>query len=277
MKSGYREEAVAGRVIVAAMIILGAAGMTRALGEAPASRPRLAARTFSSKLQLAVWAQTEADGKPKRVGRTPATEPVEIPECITWGVEPAGDTSVAAAAQEVREQSIPGLRLKVATDADLVHLKDLQGLQALGLWHTRVTDRGLECLKDLKALESLDLSDTQITDAGLEQLKGLQGLQTLILWQTQVTDAGMVHLKDLKGLRSLNLWHTQVTDGGLVHLKDLKELRSLNLWETKITDTGLAHLKEMAGLRWLDIQDTQVTEAGLAALKKALPDCDIHH
>jgi hypothetical protein len=81
------------------------------------------------------------------------------------------------------------------TDADLIHLKELQGLQMLSL------------------------RETQVTDAGLVHLKGIAGLQLLDLASTNVTDAGLVHLKELKALHWLNLPGTKVTTAGV---KDLQ-------------------------------------------------------
>jgi hypothetical protein len=73
--------------------------------------------------------------------------------------------------REVQAQSIPGLRLRSATDADLAHLQDLNELHWLNLESTLVTDAGLAHLKDLKGLHTLDLHKTKVTDAGVAMLK----------------------------------------------------------------------------------------------------------
>jgi len=57
------------------------------------------------------------------------------------------------------------------TDADLVHLKGLTGLQVLILIKTQVTDAGLVHLEDLTRLERLYFGNTQVTRAGYAALK----------------------------------------------------------------------------------------------------------
>ena len=56
-----------------------------------------------------------------------------------------------------------------------------------------VTDAGLVHLKELAGLEELWLTETTVTDAGLVHLKGLTRLEKLNLQQTKVGDAGLVH------------------------------------------------------------------------------------
>jgi hypothetical protein len=154
-----------------------------------------------------------------------------------------------------------------ATDAGLVHLKDLTNLQSLNLGNTKVTDAGLEHLKGMTNLRELHLYDTQVSDAGLASLKGLTGLQKLGFAGTKVTDAGLVHLKGLTSLQTLWLGRTKVTDAGLVHLKGMTNLRELHLYDAKVSDAGLASLKGLTGLQKLGFGGTKVTDAGLVHLK----------
>ena len=172
------------------------------------------------------------------------------------------------------------LRDTQITDAGLVHLKLLTGLQAFDLSNnTQFTDDGLVYLKELTKLKSLSLWGThQITAAGLVHLKGLTNLEALWLNENQVTDAGLVHLKGLIGLQSLDLGSAQVTDDGLVHLKGLTKLKSLSLWGNhQVTDAGLVHLERLTNLGNLDLRGTGVTDAGVTQLRQALPNCEIHH
>lgn len=178
------------------------------------------ARTFNSKLPFRVWAWVEGKG-PRRVGETPAEEPLAIPECEWWAVEPLAGADMQKVREEVKLRRIPGLRLPCsASDADLAGFEELTGLQ------------------------TLDLRRTQVTDAGLVHLKELKGLETLELWGTKVRGPGLVHVKELKGLKTLGLLGTQVTDAGLVHLKELKGLRELDLWNTEVTDAGAERLRK---------------------------------
>lgn len=57
------------------------------------------------------------------------------------------------------------------TDAGLVHLKTLAGLQSLTLENTAITDTGLMHLKALTHLEMLNLKGTSVTDAGIKDFQ----------------------------------------------------------------------------------------------------------
>ncbi len=98
-----------------------------------------------------------------------------------------------------------------ASDAELVHLKDLGQVRMLDLTSSHVTDAGLVHLKELIHLEELDLAFTSVTDEGLAHLEGLTRLKRLELQRTAVTDAGLIHLKGLTMLRWLNMGQTKVT------------------------------------------------------------------
>jgi len=106
-----------------------------------------------------------------------------------------------------------------ATDADLVHLRELTGLGYLRLRNTQVSDAGLVHLKGLTNLGMLDLGNTQVTDRGLLHVRGLTSLQSLWLEETQVSDAGVAHLKGLARLGFLVLSDTQVTEAGVQELQ----------------------------------------------------------
>jgi hypothetical protein len=79
------------------------------------------------------------------------------------------------------------------TDAGLLHIRGLTGLQHLSLGHTQITDPGLENIRGLTVLQGLDLSNTPITDGGLLHLGGLAKLQELNLKSTKTSLSG--HLK----------------------------------------------------------------------------------
>jgi len=178
------------------------------------------ARQFNSKLPFRVWVQVEEGQDSKDIGETPSEQPLAIPSCRRWWVQPLGRPDLAAVAKEVEAQRIQGLQLSdSASDDDLVHLKELKGLRELNLWQSQVTDAGLAHLKELKGLQTLSLSWTPVTDAGLVYLKELKGLRELYLYATPVTDAGLAHLKELTGLQFLGLRLTNVTDAGISELK----------------------------------------------------------
>ncbi len=83
-----------------------------------------------------------------------------------------------------------------ASDADLIYLRGLTGLEEFSVTHAPVTDAGLVRLKGLTNLERLALDATQITDAGLVHLKGLTNLTILRIRDTNTTDEGVKKLQE---------------------------------------------------------------------------------
>jgi len=132
---------------------------------------KLPARSFNSKLRFEVSAMVEEGGKVKLIGYTPADQALRIPQCRCWFVEPLAPVEMDAVCKEVEVQSIAGLKLREASDADLSRLRELKGLQTLDLMATRVTDAGLARLKDLTGLRLLLLFGTRVTDAGVQELR----------------------------------------------------------------------------------------------------------
>lgn len=59
----------------------------------------------------------------------------------------------------------------MATDAGLVHLKEMTGLQGLSLNSTEVTDARMVHLKGLKSLQYFGLRYSKVTDAGVKDLQ----------------------------------------------------------------------------------------------------------
>ncbi len=255
-------------------------------------QPRYAARTFNSKMALTVAVRETPAGDWRSIGRTPSATPIAIPACYMFlghPSEPVRDWDLLA--QEIGQNGVPYLSLRLATDADVKHLAGLTRLQGLDLCNTKITDGGLTHLKGLTGLCELLLCDTRITDIGLEHLKGLTALRQLWLDRTQVTDAGLRHLKGLTKLQELRLEGTSITDAGLMHFTGLTALQNLDLRNTQttnaglerlggltglqrlslsgpaITDVGLEHLKGLTALQHLDLRNTRVTDSGLEHLR----------
>lgn len=163
-------------------------------------------KAFNSAVAFDVYAVIGEEGQwmgedRQLVGHTPSEQPLTIPACKWWCVEPLRGWDMDKVRQEVEAHRVPGLKFSDATDRDLERVQGLAGLQYL------------------------DLSATHVTDARLEHLKGLTELQYLDLWSTRVTGAGLVHLKGLTGLQYLDLLGTRGTDAGLEHLRGLTALR----------------------------------------------------
>jgi len=231
--------------MLAVLLAVTACGRAKA---GPASKaPARGRRTFNSEVAFNVYVRKTPDDDAELIGRTPSDKPLKIPAGVSWWVKPIRPTNMAKVRAAIRVAKIPGLRLRVASDADLAHLKGLTGLRTLNLWNCEeITNDGTAYLSGLKELRTLYVGGTQITDAGLAPLKGLTKLWTLNLDETQITDAGLAHLKGLANLRTLNLDETQITDAGLAaHLKGVTKLRTLDLWGCEqITDEGVADLKK---------------------------------
>jgi hypothetical protein len=81
-------------------------------------------------------------------------------------------------------------------DAGLEHIKGLTKMWLLTLDDTKVTDAGLVHLKEMTGLEDwLGLSGTQVTNDGLQHLTGFTKLRSLNLIRTRVTAAGVQDLQ----------------------------------------------------------------------------------
>jgi hypothetical protein len=65
----------------------------------------------------------------------------------------------------------------------------------LYLGGTNVTDAGLVHLERLGGLQKLVLYGTKVSDAGLPRLERLTGLRELLLYGTQVTEAAIAKLR----------------------------------------------------------------------------------
>jgi hypothetical protein len=268
--------------------------------------------TFNSKLAFSVWSETSpglVEGW-KNLGITPAPEPIQIPACYAWGIEPEEKTTFQQAVAEavaaqapgvastfwapatnqdllVLKRQLPGLRALIiwespkVTDAGLAELKNFKSLRHLALQHcNEITDAGLAHLKDIRELQGFELGYCdKISPAGLACLKDIQTLQVLVLNGDNINDAALAQLQGFDNLQSLDLsWCDQITDAGLAQLKQLKALRSLNLAKTQITDAGLSHLKELQALQSLNLRACpHVTDAAVADLRQALPAAKIDH
>jgi hypothetical protein len=178
---------------------------------------------------------------------------IEIPVSGTWYSRPADDTGQEweeVAKTPATVSLVPGrlFRLKAdgcTTDEELAALAHLPGLSALHELILEdckgITDAGLVLLARLAGLQVLSLNNTGITDAGLVHLRGLTGLRQLGLSHgfCRITDAGLAHLRRLAGLQVLDLGFNDVADAGLDHLMGMPGLQVLGLACTKVSDAGL--------------------------------------
>jgi hypothetical protein len=176
-----------------------------------------------------------------------------------------------AAPREVAE-----FTLSPFNDEDLKSLEKSE-LRILDLYGTSITDAGLLALKGLSGLECLRMGQTAITGAGLDRtLPGLTGLKSLRVQKNpKIGDAQIATIGRLTKLEDLNLWGTAITDQGLRNLSGLTELRVLNLGATPVTDAGLEALKVLKKLKYVTLGMTRVSQPAADALKQARPDLAI--
>ena len=150
----------------------------------------------------------------------------------------------------------------------LAHLRGMGRLRSLMLGGTRVTS--LEPLKDLVGLEFLGLHQTPMTDSGLAPVARFSRLKHLGLGATPIGDAGLVHIGRSASLEYLDLGRTKVTDAGMAHLADLPALQTLDLWRTDVGDAGVIRLPAFPRLKRLNLRVTKITDAGLMQLAAKL-------
>src|SRR5260370_24421990 len=82
-------------------------------------------------------------------------------------------------------------------------LEALGTVQSLNLSDVNLTDADVVYLKGLNGLEWAALNDNPLTDAGIPHLGTITTLRALRIAGTHVTDAGLAHLKGLKHLEVL--------------------------------------------------------------------------
>jgi hypothetical protein len=180
------------------------------------------------------------------------------------------------------------------TNDDLRKAADLSNVRHIFLSDAPITDAGLVHLRRMTGLQSLCLHNMRITDAGADNLKGLTNLEMLWLANTQITDAGLVNFAGMKKKLEWPYFSTStsqelrpaavakarwrdivpemsITDAGLAQIEGFKELRFLILENMPITDAGLPHLAGLTKLRFVNLKGTKVTPAGIAKLRLALP------
>jgi Leucine-rich repeat (LRR) protein len=187
-----------------------------------------------------------------------------------------GDTEVEV--RDVSELPLECRVIKVAlgavTDADLVNLQGLAGLQELTLQNCpQLTNSGLGHLRDLPRLRWLILGGStselrsQVTDDGMAALlEGFPALEYVSLHFELITDEGLRRLCSKPSLTILRLTGTSITDAGLRHLPNLPLLWNLTL-PAQIGDEGLAHLQGTKSLTCLYLAGCdRITGDGLRTL-----------
>lgn len=106
------------------------------------------------------------------------------------------------------------------TGSGLVHLKGLHKLRSLGLNSLhKLNNASLVSIKDMRGLEDLGLGYTSVTDDGLRYLTGLKNLKQLNLEGDKITDAGLATIGTLTQLKTVNLRATKLSDIAVMDLQ----------------------------------------------------------
>jgi Leucine Rich repeat len=101
------------------------------------------------------------------------------------------------------------------TDACLIHLQPLRGLEKLTLAGNRITDRGLSQVASMANLKALDLEATEVSDLGLIHLEGMKNLKVVSLGATRVTKEGLAKLQTARPDLAIELDVAQAVDEGV--------------------------------------------------------------
>lgn len=164
-----------------------------------------------------------------------------------------------------------GGRNEAVTDAWLAeHLVDLPTLRKLSVSNCAVTNAGMIVVGKLIGLEELNLTLTAVSDDGLRQLGKLTELRTLGLASSQCTGTGFDALGELKKLESVNLHFTPVSDAGLAAISQVPVSGRFWFAHTKFTDEGAKVLAAMKDLKICGIGSSHPESSGaaVAALTK---------
>lgn len=118
-----------------------------------------------------------------------------------WAIARGGAVTIAGQKEELRDANLlPNKPFGIAvinfinadlTQKDFKRLSEVNELDRLSLYGTKISDEGLDSLLGINSLTELELSSTQITDTGLEKLANIETLKKLYLHNTLVTKKGV--------------------------------------------------------------------------------------
>jgi internalin A len=132
----------------------------------------------------------------------------------------ASDECLAAVGRLTRLKRLYCWDARLATDAGVAHLGNLQNLEYIHISQSNLTDNSLSTFGQLRKLEGLALQGNAFTDAGLAHLQGLDKLTDLWvnMGESHMSDAG---LGELDGLSSLELLAIQgdITEEAVLELQ----------------------------------------------------------
>jgi len=183
-------------------------------------------------------------------------------------------------AKDIRELPPYVERVESTTlaDGDLAELANRSSIKNLNLGHNpNITDAGLVHVARIKGLEELNLIETSVTDKGVRSLRKVP-LTYLALWHTQISDTSLGYIAEMEPMKQLQLKGClRITDTGVAKLGKLRNLWMLNLMGCSgITNKSLKALAACPRLSLLQINDCAgISDAGIAEFKKSRPDCQL--
>lgn len=216
---------------------------------------------------------TEHQPRKAARGRTAPARAETTPLALGRGIRYWMGTSGVVRAQDGVGHRV-NLMVDTATDLSPLRAFAPDGVCALHCGGADITDAQLVHIGELTGLQLLDLSRTRITDAGLLHLSRLTQLEHLWLWDTAVTDAGLDIIRRMPRLRLLGLGNTRVSDAGLGGVAELKQLRVLQLVGTNVVGHGLDQLHGLVSLERITLP-WRVRGRHRRRLKLALPNAAV--
>ncbi|MBT6498245.1 MAG: SUMF1/EgtB/PvdO family nonheme iron enzyme, partial [Planctomycetaceae bacterium] len=133
-------------------------------------------------------------------------------------------------------------------EAELRSLSQLKGIKHVELWTPNYTNACIVHLNEIPGLEKLTLTNTAITDNGFHRLSARQLRAFRLEGNFELSDAAFEHLKNFPQLAEVTILGAPnvriLSDLGLAHLQDVKQLERLFLHNTKVTAAGVAALKQ---------------------------------
>ena len=154
-------------------------------------------------------------------------------------------------------------------------------IRALDLHWSTTTDATLLSMPVLPGLESMKLHKCNITDMGLSKVCNFFHIQSLDLSRcNNITDAGICHLLDVPRLQQLNLRGCKkITNKSMLTLAMLPDIQELDLaCCNKITDEGIRNLDCLANLKYLNLSAcNNITDAYVRELRQVHRDIYIEH
>lgn len=174
------------------------------------------------------------------------------------------------------QKSVLNLTDHSVTDADLVQIREHQGLQQLHVGGDQITDEGLAQLAALSELEQFIAREATLTDDSIDTILSWPNLKVLNVPRCQFTEEGLARLSELPQLELLRIGGEQLSDNLFLELKSFPALRFLLILDASITDVGLKQVYDMKRLESLYLDRTQVTEKGIQALEKKRPKLHLH-